>query len=51
MALNEATKGAMRTAMAEDNLPRRGRSNQTTFKAKKKQGRSSHVLLARANGK
>ena len=48
MALSEATKEAMRTAMAEDNLPRRGRSNQVTVK--NKPGRSSHVLLARADG-
>ena len=50
MALNEATKEAMRTAMAEDNLPRRGRSNQVTLRLKRNPGRSSYVLLARADG-
>ena len=43
-------KEAMRNAMAEDNPPRRGRSNQTTLRLKKKPGKSSHVLLARADG-
>ena len=50
MALNEAMKEAMRNAMAEDNPPRRGRSNQTTFRLMKNPGKSSHVLLARADG-
>jgi len=35
MALNEAMKEAMRNAMAEDNPPRRGKSNQTTLRLKK----------------
>ncbi len=50
MALNEAMKEAMRNAMAEDNPPRRGRSNQTTLRLTKNPGKSSHVLLARADG-
>ena len=50
MALNEATKKAMRSAMAEGNLPRRGRSNQVTLRLKRNPGRSSYVLLARADG-
>ena len=49
MALNEAMKEAMRNAMAEDNPPRRGRSNQTTLRLKTP-GKSSYVLLARADG-
>ena len=36
--------------MAEDNLPRRGRSNQITLRLKLNPGKSSHVLLARADG-
>ena len=50
MALNEATKDAMRTAMAEDNLPKRGRSNQMTLRLRRNPGRSSHILLARGDG-
>ena len=50
MALKEATKDAMRTAMAEDNLPKRGRSNQITLRLKRNPGRSSYVLLARGDG-
>ena len=50
MALNEAMKEAMKNAMAEDNPPRRGRINQTTLRLKTNPGKSSYVLLARANG-
>ena len=50
MSLNDATKEAIKTAMSEDNLPRRGRSNQVTLRLKRNPGRSSYVLLARADG-
>ena len=50
MALNQATKDAIMTAMAEDNLPKRGRSNQTILRLKRNPGRSSYVLLARGDG-
>ena len=50
MSLNDATKEAIKTAMSEDNLPRCGRSNRVTLRLKRNPGRSSHVLLARADG-
>ena len=50
MSLNDATKDAIKTAISEDNLPRRGRSNQVTLRLKRNPGMSSCVLLARADG-
>ena len=50
MSLNDEVKEAMRIAIAGGNLPKRGRSNQTTLNLKRNPGRSSYVLLARADG-
>ena len=50
MTLNEAMKDAIINATARDNPPRRGRSNQMTLRLKPNPGKSSYVLLARADG-
>jgi hypothetical protein len=50
MSLNDDVKEAMRIAIAGGTLPKRGRSNQTTLNLKRNPGRSSYVLLARADG-
>ena len=50
MSLNNDVKESMRIAIASGTLPKRGRSNQTTLNLKQNPGRSSYVLLARADG-
>ena len=50
MSLNDNVKEAMRIALAGGTLPKRGRSNQTTLNLKRNPGKSSYVLLARADG-
>ena len=40
----------MRIAIAGGTFPKRGRSNQTTLNLKRNPGRSSYVVLARADG-
>ena len=50
MSLNDDVKEAIRIAIAGGTLPKRGRSNQTTLNLKQNPGRSSYVLLARADG-
>ena len=49
MSLNDDVKEAMRVAIAGGTFPKRGRSNQTTLNMKRNPGRSSYVLLARAD--
>ena len=50
MSLNNDVKESMRIAIAGGTFPKRGRSNQTTLNLKRNPGRSSYVLLARADG-
>ena len=50
MSINEERKSVIRTALLAGIAPTRGRSNQVTLKTQQKTGRSSFVLLARADG-
>ena len=50
MSINEERKSAIRTALLAGTVPTRGRSNQVTLSIKQNPGRSSFVLLARADG-
>ena len=50
MSINDERMSAIRTAMAAGTVPTRGRSNAVTLRLKQNPGRSSFVLLARADG-
>ena len=50
MSLNNERKSAIRTAIASNTIPKRGRSNQTTLRLQQNPGRSSYTVLARADG-
>ena len=50
MSINDERKGATRTAIAAGTVPNRGRSNQTTLRLQQNPGRSSYVVLGRADG-
>ena len=50
MSINEERKSVIRTAALAGSVPTRGRSNQVTLKTQQNPGRSSFVLLARADG-